>query len=346
MLGGLASHVPVLTLTENRRQREPWERAALNQMRNGSVKQALKAFDNHGRIERVETLNDVRARIVDAWADASRAGENSIMLAARRDDVHALNQLARTAVEHRLSGPGMLIDGATFQAGDLVMTLRNNARLDARNGERGTLLSIDKRARSMTIQMDDRSVMLPSTYLDAGHLAHGYAITVHKAQGLTVDRACVLGTDDLYREIGYVAMSRGRLGNHLYVVAEPTLEIEPLHGPSVERANEENLVAALEQARPGQWRVHLPTRSMQSTIVRSLRSGEKHARSWSRSRSTNAAQSEASRPTSSAWNVNSAQPSRGSQWDSTRVVRCVTHSPDATTAATKPRGKSIGSPTS
>ena len=139
----------------------------------------------------------------------------------------------------------MVIDGAVFQAGDVVMTLRNNARLDVRNGERGTLTSIDKRARSMTIQMNDRTVTLPSMYLDAGHVTHGYAMTIHKAQGLTVDRAFVLGTDDLYREMGYVAMSRGRLGNHLYVVAEPTREIEPLHGPSLERTNEENLVAAL-----------------------------------------------------------------------------------------------------
>ena len=232
VLGGLGSHVPVLTLTENGRQREPWERAALRQFRSGSVGQALDAFDQHGRIERHVTLTDVRARIVDAWADATRAGEQAIMLAARREDVRALNQLARTAVGHRLSGQVMVIDDATFEAGDVVMTLRNNARLDVRNGERGTLTSIDKRARSMTIQMNDRTVTLPSTYLDAGHVTHGYATTIHKAQGLTVDRAFVLGTDDLYREMGYVAMSRGRLGNHLYVVAEPTREIEPLHGPT------------------------------------------------------------------------------------------------------------------
>lgn len=74
-------------------------------------------------------------------------------------------------------------------------------------------------------------------------------MTVHKAQGVTADRAFVLGTDELYREMGYVAMSRGRLGNHLYVVGEPTREIEPLHGPSLERTNEELLVAALSTSR-------------------------------------------------------------------------------------------------
>ena len=49
----------------------------------------------------------------------------------------------------------------------------------------------------------------------------------------------MLGTDDLYREMAYVAMSRGRHGNHLYIVGEPTRQIEPVHAPSLERDVEE-----------------------------------------------------------------------------------------------------------
>lgn len=59
----------------------------------------------------------------------------------------------------------------------------------------------------------------------------------------------MLGTDDLYREMGYVAMSRGRNGDHLYVVGEPTREIEPLHGPSLERTAEDLLVSSLSTSR-------------------------------------------------------------------------------------------------
>ncbi len=252
VLGGLATRVPVLTLTENRRQREPWERKALHQFRSGSVDQALEAFEAHGRIERIATISDVRSRMVAAWASAREAGEEPIMLAARREDVRALNELARGTVADRLSGPTMVIEGASFQAGDHVMTLRNNQRLDVRNGERGEVLSINARSRSMTLEMSDRVVELPAPYLDAGHLTHGYAMTVHKAQGVTVDRCLVLGTDDLYREMGYVAMSRGRLGNHLFVVGEPTREIEPIHGPSLERSNEELLASALSTSRAQQ----------------------------------------------------------------------------------------------
>jgi hypothetical protein len=55
--------------------------------------------------------------------------------------------------------------------------------------------------------------------LEAGHLSYAYASTVHKAQGATVDRAFLLGSDQLYREAGYVGLSRGRLSNELFVVA-------------------------------------------------------------------------------------------------------------------------------
>jgi hypothetical protein len=61
---------------------------------------------------------------------------------------------------------------------------------------------------------------VPTSYLDAGHLDHGYAMTIHKAQGLTADEAHVLATDDLYREAGFTALNRARLDTRIYVVAD------------------------------------------------------------------------------------------------------------------------------
>jgi hypothetical protein len=58
---------------------------------------------------------------------------------------------------------------------------------------------------------------LPARYLDAGHLTHGYALTIHKSQGLTVDRCLVLASDTLDRNAGYTALSRGRAENRIYL---------------------------------------------------------------------------------------------------------------------------------
>mgnify|MGYP000550645172 CR=1 FL=1 len=74
----------------------------------------------------------------------------------------------------------------------------------------------------------DRGVTetLPLAYTAAGHVDHAYAGTVHKAQGSTVVTAHVLGTA-LARESGYVALSRGRADNRLYLVqGEGHLDVE------------------------------------------------------------------------------------------------------------------------
>ena len=174
VLGGLEQHVPVLTLNENRRQTQHWERTALRDLRNGSVEQALDAYDTHGRIERVPTRHDVWERIVDNWAESVASGEESIMLAARRDDVRAVNFLARERVGPTcFTGPTLTVDDLAFRAGDRIVTLRNNRRLDVRNGERGVISRIDTRSRSIVATMGERTVTLPADYIEAGHVGHG-----------------------------------------------------------------------------------------------------------------------------------------------------------------------------
>jgi hypothetical protein len=74
-------------------------------------------------------------------------------------------------------------------------------------------------------------VDLPADYLDAGHLTHGYALTAHKAQGLTCDATFVLGSDEIYREWGYVALSRGRTDNRLYLVGHDR-DHDPVDDPT------------------------------------------------------------------------------------------------------------------
>jgi hypothetical protein len=86
-----------------------------------------------------------------------------------------------------------------------------------RQRHRATITRIDPDHRAIDATTDDgRTVVLTRDYLDAGHVTHGYAITGHKAQGLTVDHTYVLGSEALYREWGYVALSRGRHTNQLY----------------------------------------------------------------------------------------------------------------------------------
>ena len=246
------------------------ERSALQNFRSGSVKQALAAYDQHGRIERVATLPEVRAGLSLTGPPPSLQEKQAIMLAGRREDARALNLLAREALPiGRLQGPTLSVDGVPFQVGDQVLTLRNNKRLDVHNGERGTVERIDRRSRSMVVRMGERVVTLPPEYLEAGHVSHGYAMTVHKAQGVTVDRAFMLGTDDLYREMGYVAMSRGRNGNHLYPSANRFARSNYCMGRASTGLPKSCSCRHCQRAAHRQWQAR---RSIPSRLFRTLRS--------------------------------------------------------------------------
>jgi conjugative relaxase-like TrwC/TraI family protein len=216
----LTTRLPTIELTDNRRQAHEWEQVALDELRHGEVDAALATYRQHGRIHTAATAEQVRATLVDDWWATARDDlAGSVMIALRRSDVADLNHRARAAMltAGRLTGPTLHAGGHELRAGDRIVCLRNDRRVGVVNGTRATITHIHPTTRTVEA-VDDRGVKLtlPAGYLDAGHLTHGYAITGHKAQGLTCDHTYTLGTETLYREWGYVAMSRGRLTNQLY----------------------------------------------------------------------------------------------------------------------------------
>ncbi len=250
LLRGLGERLNPLRLTTNRRQHEPWERAALAKLRDGQIDTALADYQTHGRLVTTPTATTTRNTMVADWWAARLSGQRTLMVASRWFDVDDLNARARhlVATQELLSGPTLEIDGRPYQAGDEIMTLRNQRRLGVRNGTIATIACIDTDTRRMTIRTA-RGVetTLPGAYLDAGHVRHAYATTIHKAQGLTVDEAFVLGDDALYQEAGYVALSRGRTQNRLYLVARP--HDPDHHHPPHRRSPLDELAAALRVSR-------------------------------------------------------------------------------------------------
>ena len=100
-----------------------------------------------------------------------------------------------------------------FASGDRVMFLQNERGLSVKNGTLGTIEQVS--AQSMTVQTDDgRSVRFDLK--DYNRIDHGYAATIHKAQGMTVDRTHVLATPGMDAHGSYVALSRHRSGLDLH----------------------------------------------------------------------------------------------------------------------------------
>ncbi len=146
------------------------------------------------------------------------------MLAWRRADVAALNRIAR---EHRIvdghveTAAVRVEGGKEFAVGDLVVALSPDPDKRYSTSQRGEVTAINPIGPSVTIRFDDadESVVLRGDALAADHLDHAYAVTVHRAQGATVDRTH-LYADGGGAELAYVACSRARDTTTIHCVAD------------------------------------------------------------------------------------------------------------------------------
>jgi hypothetical protein len=205
---------------EVRRQREDWQREATRDLADRRTGNALEAYRSHGMVHEVETREQARGDLIECWDRDRQASPDRtrIILTHTNDEVRALNEAAR----ERMRAAGDLGDevrmtverGArNFASGDRVMFLQNERGLGVKNGTLGIIERVS--SQSMTVQTDDgRSVRFDLK--DYNHIDHGYAATIHKAQGMTVDRTHVLATPGMDAHGSYVALSRHRDGMDLH----------------------------------------------------------------------------------------------------------------------------------
>jgi len=95
-------------------------------LRDGDVKRAVAWYIGQGRVHAVSNREEAMQAAVDAWAADVDAGRDPLLLAYRRDNVEALNRVARELWERsgRLTGPELTAPGGrTYRAGDQVITL-------------------------------------------------------------------------------------------------------------------------------------------------------------------------------------------------------------------------------
>lgn len=201
-------------ITDIRRQRQDWQRTATRQLATGRTGEALESYESRGHLHVGETREAARAELIERW-DRDRTAEPSstrIILTHTNDEVQALNGLARERMrEAGTLGQDVAIETMRgtreLAVGDRIMFLRNERSLGVKNGSLGRIDSVT--SAQMAVSLDDgRAVAFDLK--DYAHVDHGYAATIHKAQGMTVDRVYVLATPGLDRHAAYVALSRHR----------------------------------------------------------------------------------------------------------------------------------------
>ncbi len=210
-------------LTDVRRFEASWEKAASVELRLGH-ESAIDAYSAQGRI-----VDGHRDELLDAlyagWKEDRDAGRTTLMIAGDSTTVAELNRRARadrvtdgTVVEDGLE----LLGGQQGGVGDEVITRQNNrllvtGRRWVKNGDHW-LVTATNEDGSMAVRRlrGSGEVVLPAGYV-AHHVELAYATTAHRAQGTTVDTAHALVSPTTTREVLYVAATRGRTSNRLYV---------------------------------------------------------------------------------------------------------------------------------
>ena len=228
VLRALEQRHPIVTLTENRRQQVPWEREALDDYRAMRVEKAIANLHRHGSLVTGTNADVVRQGMVDDWWHHRQASRDALMMSHRNVDVDDLNRRARAhlAEAHLLQGETIVVSERPFQIGDTVVCLRNDHQRKIRNGTVGEIVTIDHENRSVLLDSTDGLRRLHQEYLDEGWMRHGYAVTVHKAQGLTCEHGLLLASDETHHEMGYVGLSRGTHSNRLYAVTTEDVDAD------------------------------------------------------------------------------------------------------------------------
>ena len=224
-------------LTENRRQREDWQKDASREIRAGEVAEGLRKYIEAGMVAIVPDRDAALRETVEAWADRFNSGDpdKTLLTAYKRADVREVNARAREAIRETFHGPRVETfvrdrDGNSegkreFQAGDRLYFKKNDKKMGVMNGETGTLLRIDATSDGkdcvFTVRMDKGSEVRfdPRDY---SQIDYGYALTIHKSQGETVDFSSNLVTGMGLNAL-YVQLTRHRDGTQI-VMTEDQVE--------------------------------------------------------------------------------------------------------------------------
>jgi Ti-type conjugative transfer relaxase TraA len=257
----IGQEVGAARLTDIHRQRGAADRAMVRALASGDMRAALNSLQARGRVHSGTDRDTTMRQLVHDWAAArdAHSPNDDLMLGATRADTRELNRLAREALREQgelqrervieaAQGPLVLSEG------DRIVITRNTKLLGMMNGDLATVTALTERHGEIeiTAQLDEGRTRTWRVS-DHPHVEHGYALTVHKAQGASVERAYVLAHESMSaREWSYVAGSRAREAVHLYA----------------ERNTADDLVRIMERSHKKDTALdHLPATVTKTSVV-------------------------------------------------------------------------------
>ncbi len=233
-LRAIASHTGFSELKEIMRQHDDGDRLASRALSQGRIEEGLAHYESKGSIKfnarRDETIN----QLIEDWQKQLTIAplESQIILAHRNEDIEALNKRARDVLVETgfVSHASVEFETAkgkkAIAKGERILFLQNERGLGVHNGDFGTVLGVQKDKLLVKLDNGKHVDFSPQDY---AHFTHGYAATVHKTQGTTLDNVFVYaGGHGWNRHLTYVALTRHRRHAALYADGETHRNLKQL----------------------------------------------------------------------------------------------------------------------
>ncbi|WP_293004148.1 MobF family relaxase [Mycobacterium sp.] len=246
MFAQLCADLPwTQTLSEVWRMRDPQERSASLAVRDGGPAPVRRAVDWYRHNERLHTGDDVAmaADALQAYRVDTAAGKDTLLVCDTTEMADALNRrIHDESIDAALPTVGAA-RGQRIAEGDVILSRRNDptnpvhdatdfakAADPVRNGQRWQVFAVDPENRRIAARRlsDGARVAFTGDYL-RDHVTHGYAVTVHSAQGVTAEHTHAVLGENTSRNLLYVALTRGRESNHAYLYERRAGETEHEH---------------------------------------------------------------------------------------------------------------------
>lgn len=214
----LVDRLGAIQMDDIQRQQDPFDRQMVQELSEGTVHDALRNLAERDLVHCADDRASAIKQLVTDWGDAR--DPSSLILVPTKAEASEINrqcqQMRQTRGEIR-NGLGLKVNGQTIQGGDRILFSQRNRRLNLENGDFGVVEQANPIQQSLTVRLDSgRKVLIPIQDYDSIQL--GYATTVHKGQGATVDRAFVLlGGYQQDQHLSYVQLSRARAETRVYV---------------------------------------------------------------------------------------------------------------------------------
>lgn len=204
------------TLTDIQRQKHPWAREVIKDLAQGDVRKAVRELQSRGWIHVEANESAAITRLIYDWRQAGSPNQN-LILSGTHERVDALNQAAHEHLlnEGVLRAEYMTHRGQMFHEGERIVFNSNSKRLGVVNGTFATIVGIG--VTSLCV-VDDEGRRFKFSPLRYGDFGLGYAITTHRAQGLTCENVFAYASNETSgREMAYVQASRARDQMHFYM---------------------------------------------------------------------------------------------------------------------------------